>query len=117
MKGRVLVVDDDDDVREATQDAMERHGFEVVAVGSGSEALAFLAHDVPQLVLLDLHMDDGNGWEVIGALRKNERFANTKVVVVTGSDAKVQAPVRVLQKPFKIAELFAILDSVSTLSR
>ena len=117
MKGRVLVVDDDDDVRDATRDAMERHGFEVVAVGSGSEALAYLTHDTPHLVLLDLHMDDGNGWEVIGALRGSARFAHTKVVVVTGSDAKVQGNVRVLHKPFKIAELLAILDEVPTLAK
>lgn len=96
---------------------MERHGFDVVSVGSGSEALAFLTHDVPELVVLDLHMDDGNGWEVIGALRKNDRFSRTKIVVVTGSNAKVQAPVRVLQKPFKIAELLAVIDDLSMASR
>ena len=104
-RGRVLIVDDDDDVRAATQDAMERRGWEVVAVGGGAEALAFLDYDTPELVLLDLHMDDGNGWEVLGALRGHPRFANTKVVVVTGSDAHVSPPTRVLRKPFKVEAL------------
>jgi CheY-like chemotaxis protein len=110
MKGLVLVVDDDDDIRDATRDAMERRGFEVVAVGGGAEALAFLNFETPTLVLLDLHMDDMNGWEVLGAIRDNPRFANTKVVVVTGSEAKVSPPTRVLRKPFKITELMSILD-------
>ena len=110
MKGLVLVVDDDDDIRDATRDAMERHGFEVVAVGGGAEALAFLNFETPTLVLLDLHMDDMNGWEVLGAIRDNPRFKKTKVVVVTGSDAKVSPPTRVLRKPFKLAELMSILD-------
>ncbi len=108
-RGRVLVVDDDDDVRAATQDAMERRGYEVVAVGGGSEALAFLDYETPEIVLLDLHMDDGNGWEVLGALRGHPRFANTKVVVVTGSNAHVSPPTRVLRKPFKFEALLEAL--------
>ena len=109
MARRALIVDDDDDVRAAHQDAMERHGYEVVAVGGGAEALAYLARDVPEVVLLDLHMDDGNGWEVLGALRGHPRFKATKVVVVTGSDARVQPPTRVLRKPFKFE---ALLDAI-----
>lgn len=108
-KGRVLVVDDDDDVREATQAAMERNGYEVVAVGSGAEALAFLDYDVPSLVLLDLHMDDMSGWEVLTAVKSDPRFAKTKVIVVTGSDAHVSPPTRVLRKPFKIERLLDVL--------
>ena len=102
MSGYVLVVDDDEDIREATRDVMERHGYDVVAVRSGAEALAFLIDDTPDLVLLDLQMEDMNGWEVLGALRSNPRFRNVEVVVVTGSDAEVSAPVRVLRKPFKL---------------
>ena len=110
MQRLALVVDDDDDIRDATRDAMERRGYEVVAVGGGAEALAFLNYETPELVLLDLHMDDMNGWEVLGAIRENPRLRSTKVVVVTGSDAKVSPPTAVLRKPFKIAELMAILD-------
>ncbi len=111
---RVLIVDDDDDVRAATQDAMERRGYEVVAVGSGAEALAFLARDTPQILLLDLHMYDMNGWEVLGAIRNDPRYASVEVVVVTGSSAAVSAPVRVLRKPFKIEALMQLLDVRAT---
>ncbi|MGN6111359.1 MAG: response regulator [Kofleriaceae bacterium] len=110
-RGRVLIVDDDDDVREATQDAMERRGYDVVAVGSGAEALAFLAFDTPSLILLDLHMDDMNGWEVLGELRRDPRLAAVDVVVVTGSDGKVPGHVRVLRKPFQIAALEELLET------
>ena len=108
---RVLIVDDDDDVRMVTQDAMERRGFEVVAVSSGAEALAFLAHDVPSIMLLDLHMDDMNGWEVLGAIRDDPRFANVEIVVVTGSEATVDPRVKVLRKPVKIDALMALLGT------
>ena len=109
VSGYVLVVDDDDDIREATRDVMERHGYDVVAVSSGAEALSFLVHDTPDLVLLDLQMDDMNGWEVLGALRSNPRFKRVQVVVVTGCDGAVAPGVRVLRKPFKIESLFALL--------
>ena len=89
---------------------MERRGYEVVAVSSGAEALAYLAHDTPSLMLLDLHMDDMNGWEVLGAIRNNPRFANVEVVVVTGSEARVSAPMRVLRKPFKVDALMALIE-------
>ena len=97
----------------ATQDAMERRGFEVVAVSSGSEALAYLAYDVPSIMLLDLHMDDMNGWEVLGVIRSDPRFGKTEVVVVTGSDARVAAPVKVMRKPFKIDTLMSVLETRS----
>jgi CheY-like chemotaxis protein len=109
VPGYCLVVDDDDDIREATRDVMERHGYEVVAVSSGAEALAFLIRDTPDLVLLDLQMYDMNGWEVLGALRGNPRFEDVEVVVVTGCDEAVAPGVRVLRKPFKIESLFAVL--------
>ena len=50
----------------ATQEAMERRGFEVVAVSSGAEALSYINADMPAIMLLDLEMDDMNGFEEIG---------------------------------------------------
>ena len=89
---------------------MERRGYEVIAVSSGAEALAFLNHDTPSLMLLDLHMDDMNGWEVLGAIRSDPRFKDVEVVVVTGSEASVGQRVRVMRKPFKIDALMALLE-------
>ena len=109
VSGNLLVVDDDDDIRDATRDVMERHGWDVVAVSSGAEALAYLAHQAPDLVLLDLHMDDMNGWEVLTMVQAEPRLKDVQLVVVTGSDAAVAPPTRVLRKPFKIEQLLAVL--------
>jgi two-component system chemotaxis sensor kinase CheA len=89
---------------------MVRRGYDVISVGSGAEALGYLARDVPDLILLDLQMDDMNGWEVLGDIRGNPRFANCKVVVVTGSGQNVSPGVPVLRKPFKLAALLELLD-------
>jgi CheY-like chemotaxis protein len=106
----VLLVDDDDDVRMGTQDALERRGFEVVAVTSGAEALSYIAADPPAVMLLDLEMDDMNGFEVLGELQSNPRYRNVEVVVVTGSGKKLPPNIRVLRKPFKIDDLIALLQ-------
>lgn len=111
MPGTILVVDDDDDIRDATRVIMERNGWDVLTAGSGADALAFLAHMVPDALLLDLHMDDMNGWEVITMVRADPRLANVQVVVVTGSDATVAPPTRVLRKPFKLEALLEVLGA------
>ncbi len=94
----------------ATQDVMERRGFEVVAVSSGAEALSFIAHDMPSIMLLDLEMRDMNGFEVLGELQSNPRYKNVQVVVVTGSGKKLAPHIRVLRKPFKIDALIELLE-------
>ncbi len=92
---------------------MERRGFEVVAVSSGAEALSFMAHDTPSVMLLDLEMDDMNGFEVLGAIQNNPRYRGVKVVVVTGSGKKLPPHIRVLRKPFKIDALIELLEGNS----
>lgn len=112
-RGRLLIVDDDEDVREMMQDVMERRGYEVIAVDSGADALALIAHDVPELILLDLEMDDVNGWEVMGALERHPMFGRFRVVVVSGASGRVPKWAGYLKKPFKVDALEALLATHS----
>ncbi len=107
--GRVLVVDDDPEIRTLMQDVLERRGFDVIVVDSGAEALGYLAHDTVGLILLDLEMDDVNGWEVLGALRRHPRFGSFRVVVVSGANSTVPRWADYLRKPFHIDALLALL--------
>ena len=109
-RGRVLVVDDEADVRALTQTVLERNGFEVIAVDGGSDALAYLAHDTPQLILLDLEMDDMNGWEVLTMLRRHPSFGTFKVIVVSGAKGSVPKWAGHMRKPFRIDELLELID-------
>jgi CheY-like chemotaxis protein len=109
--GRVLVVDDDADVRELMQDVLERHGFEVVAVESGAEALGYLAHDTASLILLDLEMDDINGWEVLSVLKRHPAFGSFRVVVVSGASGTVPKWAGHLRKPFRVEALLKLLEA------
>jgi len=111
--GRVLVVDDEADQRALMQSALERNGFEVVAADGGADALAYLAHDTPSLILLDLEMDDMNGWEVLTMLRRHPRFDAFKVVVVSGAQGSVPKWAAQLRKPFRIDALLELVDRSS----
>ncbi|MEP6866840.1 MAG: response regulator, partial [Deltaproteobacteria bacterium] len=83
----MLIVDDDDVVRATTQAALTRRGFDVVAVTSGAEALAYLARDTPALMLLDLNMDDMSGWEVMSEVQRDPRLRDMKTVIVSGEQS------------------------------
>ena len=106
---RVLVVDDDDLVRATTTAALERHGFDVVGVSSGADALAYLARDTPALMLLDLNMDDMTGWEVISLVQHDSRLRDMRTIVVTGQHANVPRRFGYMRKPFRVDALLEML--------
>ncbi len=116
---RVLVVDDDDDFRQATSEVLVRAGFEVVAVGSGADALAFLGRvGTPCVVVLDLNMDDMNGYEVIGALRARKHTKTFPVLVVSANPpSAMPASSRWLRKPFGADELVAAVGVAASSTR
>lgn len=68
---KVLIVDDHAVVRHGLKSAIETHGYEVVAVaGSINEAKAFMAQTNPDVVIVDLNLPDGSGFEVVSWARK-----------------------------------------------
>jgi DNA-binding NtrC family response regulator len=81
-RARLLIVDDDDNFRGALAAAMVGRGFTVTPVPSGSAALAWLANNPCDLVLLDLKMPDMSGIEVLEAIR--DRFPGVEVILLTG---------------------------------
>lgn len=82
---RLLVVDDDHDLRLVMSKAMQRAGFQVTSAADGSEALAAVGDEEPDLVLLDLHLPDIGGLELIPALR--EAAPRTRVVIFSAITA------------------------------
>ena len=111
MIPRVLLADDDDAVREMLQVALERDGFEVVAVASVKDALSRIAAESFDVLLSDLHMPHaGDGFTVVSAMRHTHPQAVT--LVLSGYPALEEAlsAIRVqvdeiLVKPIEIASL------------
>ena len=108
----ILVVDDDDDVREILQRELEAAGFATSGAANGAEALDRVARKRPTLVLLDMVMPVMTGEQFVEAIHRDERLRDLPVVVITAWPREARRlPVReVLTKPL---EMQTLLDSVN----
>lgn len=87
MNPRILIVDDDPDALALISMILRRDGLDPIAVESGPKALAFLAHDVPDLIILDVMMPQMDGIQVCQLIRQDSRTANVPVVMLTARSA------------------------------
>lgn len=102
----VLVVDDEQDVRDSLCEVVEMIGCRVISAANGSEALQVIAKSRPCMIILDLMMPVMSGDELIKALQSDPEFAQLPLVVCTSAPSKVPAGVPVLAKPVDIASLW-----------
>ncbi len=112
----ILVVDDNEALRENLVEALELEGYSVVAAADGRGALEHLAAEPPPgVVLLDLMMPGISGRELLSLIRANPRLQAVRVVITTGlsgSRARVVHADAVLMKPFGVKDLLAVLRKV-----
>jgi len=80
-KDRILVVEDDDGLRQITQLQLEREGYEVNTALSGEQAITILEQSLHQLVIVDLHLPGISGMELLKRIRLE--YPETAVIVVT----------------------------------
>jgi CheY-like chemotaxis protein len=105
---RILVIDDDSDIREVVGEALAFEGHEVASARDGAEGLARCHVFHPDLILLDLMMPGMNGWDFRRAQRRDASLARIPVLVVTalGHDPDIEVAA-VLAKPFRLDDLLA----------
>ena len=111
MSLRVLVVEDDSDIRSLMQSSLAVEGFEVRTAASVSEARALLQHAPPDVVVLDLGLPDGDGIELVHEVRKRQSLP---ILVVSARHQEAQKIALLdagaddyLTKPFSVGELLA----------
>jgi two-component system KDP operon response regulator KdpE len=110
---RVLVVDDEPQIRRALRTSLEAHGYEVATAGTGEEGVLAAAETAPDLVLLDLGLPDLDGTEVIERVRS---FSDVPVIVLSVRDRQADKVAALdagaddyVTKPFGVEELLARL--------
>lgn len=84
--GRILVADDDGMLRDIATAMLENAGFTVETVGSGDAAVAACLRQMPQLLLLDVEMPEGNGYQACTNIRALPHGRDVPIVMVTGFD-------------------------------
>ena len=112
---RILVVEDDPEVRSAIRMVLEGEAYEVAESGDGADALAKLrVSPQPSLILLDLMMPGMNGWQFMDEVRVHPGLREVPIIVVSayGSADGVRSvgATDYLKKPFEPAELIARAD-------
>jgi len=119
MAQRLLYVDDEESLRMLVQSHLSLEGFEVETAASGHKAVAILKKQQYDLILLDLRMPDGDGFEVLRFL--NEHGSHIPVIVLTGVDDVSIASECVklgaadyLTKPYNFHELIDSVERVLT---
>ena len=113
----ILVVDDDAEIRESLRELLEEEGFPVIFAGNGAEALEKLAaRPTLRAVILDVLMPVMDGHEFAHQLQRHAEAANVPIVPIIAMTAgrskagpAFSAACRVLQKPFRVAELLTAL--------
>jgi CheY-like chemotaxis protein len=110
----VLVVEDDDDLRQVVLQTLERKSFSVLGARDGQEALEQLErHPHVNLVLLDLMMPRMSGWEFRRRQLADERFAAVPVVVMTATTSLDEAAIQaddILRKPLSLSALVSTIE-------
>jgi CheY-like chemotaxis protein len=107
---RVLVVEDDLDLREALETTLSGHGVDVSLAANGAEAIEILEDGlVPSAVIVDLLMPGVVGQELLEYVRAKATLANVRVVIVTGSPQLAPAGYTVFAKPVDTARLLGFL--------
>lgn len=118
---RVLVVDDDDAVRDLLKDFLERHGYLVSTVADGKAALNVMATEPPHVVLLDLRLPVMSGRDALDRLGTNDAPANPAVLLLSAapeleSTALEPGAAGTLGKPFDPTALLALLERLVPLA-
>lgn len=96
----VLVVEDDDDLRDTMQEVLEHAGLATVTARDGLDALRVLGErGLPNVILLDLVMPTMDGWTFLETLRADPAYAAIPVIVTTSAPSRAPAGLVVLRKP------------------
>jgi len=110
-KIRVLVVDDEAAILRFLKPALEANNYELLSAGTVEEATRRIAADTPDIVVLDLGLPDGDGKDVIRAVRK---WSNVPIIVLSARDREAEKIEALdlggddfVNKPFGVGELLA----------
>jgi CheY-like chemotaxis protein len=114
----VMVVDDDDAIREALQDVLSDEGYEVIGASDGQQALDYLNADKrPSAILVDLWMPVMDGWKFLDAMLANPRFSRIPLVVLTAARdqrARELCVAEVLTKPVQLHQVLGVLERLTS---
>ncbi len=122
MDAKVMLVDDEDMIRESVELFFKSEGVKILTAASGDDCLDYLEGGFRGVILMDVMMPDMNGWDTIRRIVENDLYDGNIIVMLTALDAPdnkmdgIQEYVTdYLTKPFNPDELMEILQYYSSL--
>jgi DNA-binding response OmpR family regulator len=121
---RLLVVEDNAALRKGLSIRLRANGYEVLVAADAISATAAITLEMPDLVILDLGLPSGNGFDVMARLQRSDPLANLPVIVLTGRDpagnrsrALCAGAAAFFQKPMDDGALLATIHLALKVSR
>ena len=118
MSSKVLVIEDEPDIRKTLEYNLSREGYEVDACGTLQEAKKLLEPSL-SLIVLDLMLPDGSGLDLCREIKKNSLLSNIPIIILTAKDDEVDRVVGFelgaddyVTKPFSVRELILRIKAV-----
>jgi CheY-like chemotaxis protein len=112
----ILLVDDDDELRESIAEGLEAAGFTVIRASDGNDALGHLrTSSLPALILLDLMMPGMNGWQLCEVMRADPVLAQIPIVALTATASMDPESLHLadvtdwVAKPFDLEQVLGVI--------
>lgn len=116
MDDKVMLVDDEEMIRESVKEFFQAEGITLLTAASGDECLEYLENGFRGIILMDVMMPDMNGWDTIRKIVENDLYEGNIIIMLTAMNAPdnkmegIQEYVTdYLSKPFNPDELLEIL--------
>jgi CheY-like chemotaxis protein len=113
MSKKVLVVDDESDVRTFLRTLLKKHGYEVVTADDGVQGLKLVKENKPDLITLDLMMPKQSGTDMYRKLQKDKELVKIPVIVISGLSGRhlaVPEPLAVFDKPIDADKFMDVVE-------
>lgn len=112
-KAKVLLAEDNVNMMSLLKTLLEMEGFEVMAMQADADVLAAVRRGKPDVILLDVHLSQQSGLDILDSLRSSQDAADVRVVMSSGASVKDECMRRganaFLLKPYMPDDLIAIL--------
>lgn len=119
MDDKILVVDDEEHIRELLKFNLEKNGFNVACASNGMEALQFIKNEKPKLILLDLMLPGIDGYDVCKRIRANKDTSSIPIIMITAKSEEIDKILGLelgaddyITKPFSVRELIARVKAI-----
>jgi DNA-binding response OmpR family regulator len=120
MSKKIMIVDDEEDIRTSVGQIFEISGYEVTKAEDGNDCINKLERETPDIVILDIMMPGMNGWDVAARIKENPKWNDIPIVFLTAKGDEMSigmgglASEEYIVKPFNIVELKEKVERILT---